>query len=89
LSGELSVSHLRLSPRPYPERLPVLAYSKRAEKRRVHRTGEIKWQGTRLFVSETLAREWVALQEIEDGVWSLEFAHIELGRYNERTKGIS
>ena len=57
------------SPRPYPRRLPEPAYPAHFEVRRVRHSGEIKWQGERLYLSEVLRGEPVGLEEIADGVW--------------------
>jgi transposase InsO family protein len=89
LEGQVPAQRLKRCMRAYPETLPPLEYPGHFEKRHVRTSGEIKWQGRRLFVSETLAGEWIGIEEIADGVWSLRYAHIELGRYDERTKNIS
>jgi putative transposase len=89
LEGQVPAQRLKHCMRAYPEKLPPLEYPGHFEKRHVRTSGEIKWQGHRLFVSETLAGEWIGIEELADGVWSLRYAHIELGRYDERTKSIS
>ena len=35
-------------------------------------------------VSHVLACEYVGLEEIDDGLWSVHFGPVELGRLNER-----
>lgn len=45
----------------------------------------IKFNGRWLFVSEVLEREYVALEEIDDGVWNLLFYRMLLGRLDERS----
>lgn len=89
LDGRSPVSLLRPCARPYPKRLPPIEYPGHYETRRVRPAGQIKWQGGLLFVSEALAGEWIGLEEIDDGIWSIHFAAVELGRYHERTKSIS
>lgn len=74
------------SPRPYPERLPALEYPGHYEVRRCRRSGQIKWQGRRLFVSEVLAGEWLGIEEVDDGLWSVYFGPLLLGRYDERER---
>jgi putative transposase len=86
LKGTPPIRHLKACPRVYPEKLPALEYPLACEVRRVRSTGQIKWKGGMLFLSETLIGQSVALDEIDDGVWSLRFGHIELGRLDERTK---
>jgi putative transposase len=70
----------------YPRQLPVVEYPEHYEVRSVRINGVIKWKGDLLFVSETLVGERVGLTEIDDGIWSVYYAKIELGRYDERTR---
>jgi hypothetical protein len=72
------------SGRAMPQRLPPLAYPGHAEIRRVDQNGWVSWQGTPLFVSVALARETVAFEEVDDGLWTLQFATVALARYDER-----
>ncbi len=74
----------RPSERPYPKRLPRLEYPGYFEVRRVGSNGCIRWQGHRLFLSGVLQGQDVGLNEIEDGIWSVCFGSVLLGRYDER-----
>lgn len=78
--GELYSS----SPRPYPRRLPKVNYPGHFEIRRVRGKGDIRFQGHRLFLSDVLKREPVGLEEVDDGLWSVYFGALLLGRYDER-----
>jgi hypothetical protein len=78
----------RPSPRPYPSKLPELPYPGHFEIRRVRPKGEIMWKGQYVFVSEVLARETVGLEEIDDGIWSLYFGSLLLGRYDQREENL-
>lgn len=89
LGGRTPSSALKPCKRPYPERVPSVEYPLHYETRSVRSKGSIKWKGRDLFVSQSLIGERVGLTEIDDGVWSLYFSNIELGRWNERTKSIS
>lgn len=73
------------SPRPYPDRLPPLDYPKHFEVRRVGTNAGIRWRGRWVNVSHVLAGEHIALEEIDDGLWTVYFSHLELGRLHERT----
>jgi hypothetical protein len=64
--------------------LPPLEYPGHAEIRRVDQNGYVSWQGAPLFVSVALAREAVAFEEVDDGIWTLQFATLALARYDER-----
>jgi len=72
------------SKRVMPEHIPQPQYPGHMEVRSVRNKGEIKFLGQFLFVSEVLAGEYVALEETEDGIWSLYFCNTLLGRINQR-----
>ena len=73
------------SPRPYPARLPSLEYPAHCEVRRVSRNGGIRWHNHWVNVSHVLAEEYVAFEEIDDGIWTVTFGPMVLGRFDERT----
>jgi transposase InsO family protein len=73
------------SPRPYPSRIPEPSYPAHLEKRKVSCIGIIKFKKRRLFLSETLRSQTVALEEIDDGIWSIYFYDVLLGRLDERS----
>jgi putative transposase len=77
------------SPRALPARLPPLVYPGHMEVRRVSSQGSISWRGVPVFLSEVLGGESVALEEVDDGVWTLYFASVRLGRFDERTRTIT
>jgi putative transposase len=54
------------------------------EVRRVRSDGEIKWKGGRVYISASLVGELAGLVEVDDGVWSIQFADFELAKYDER-----
>ena len=72
------------SPRPYPERIPEPDYPKHFLRRRVHDTGIFIFKKRRIFLSQTLAGEDIGLEEIDDGIWSISFYNVLLGRFDER-----
>jgi putative transposase len=73
------------SPRPYPARLLPLEYPAHCEVRRVSRNGGIRWHNHRVNVSDVLAKEYVAFEELDDGLWSVTFGPLVLGHFDERT----
>jgi transposase InsO family protein len=73
------------SGRAMPELLPQPEYPGHMEVRSVRNKGEIKFLGQLVFVSEVLAAENVALEEVEDGIWSLYFCNSLLGKVDQRT----
>jgi putative transposase len=76
------------SPRPYPHDEPAVLYPGHFELRRVRTKGDIRWRGQRHFLSEALSGETVGLEEVDDGLWSLRFGPLLLGRYDERDKSL-
>jgi len=75
------------SPRPYPETLPPIEYPGHLMTRKVDHSGQIRWKDyDRLFLSHTLHGEIVALEEIDDGMWSLFYGPVLLARFDERER---
>jgi putative transposase len=72
------------SPRPMPDRLPPLEYPDRFETRYVSANGGIRWNSRWVNVSTVCAGEYVGLEEIADGVWTVYFGPLRLGRFHER-----
>jgi putative transposase len=69
LGQETPVSRYRPSTRPFPERLEEPWYDAEHAVRRVRPTGEIKWGGDLVFVSEALAGEPIGIADTADGDW--------------------
>jgi transposase InsO family protein len=76
------------SNRPYPQEVPVVDYPGHYEMRTVGAKGVINWRGRKIFVSESLHGEQVGLEEIDEGLWSLYFGPLLLGRYDERARSL-
>ena len=70
------------SPCPLPRRLPPLEYPGHAEICRVDKIGYASWRQP-LYVSAALAGEDVAFEEVDDGIWTVTFASVVLGRFDE------
>lgn len=77
------------SPRPLPTRLAPLEYPGHMEVRRVSSAGCISWRGIPIFLTEVLEGEDVGFEEVADGYWTLSFATVRLGRFDERTRRIT
>jgi transposase InsO family protein len=87
LHQTVPAQHYHASSRPLPQRLPPLEYPGHAEVRRVDQNGMVSWRRPRrppLFVSVALAGEPVAFEEVDDGIWTVTFASVVLGRFDER-----
>jgi transposase InsO family protein len=83
LAQAVPATRYQPSSRPLPRRLPPLVYPGHAEIRRVDQNGMVSWRRP-LFVSVALAGEAVAFQEVDDGIWTVTFATVVLGRFDER-----
>jgi transposase InsO family protein len=73
------------SPRLYPEREPELEYPGHFEVRRVRTSGEIKWQGKFLYLSQALIGEPVGLEPISERHWRMVFGPVPLGLLDDHT----
>ncbi len=72
------------SGRPLPTRLPEPEYPGHYQVRKVGSNGMLRLQNQRVFVSGTLQGEYVGLEEVADGVWSVYFYQVLLGRLDEQ-----
>ena len=76
------------SPRRFPERLPTMTYPDHLAVRKVRQEGHMKWHGHELFVSKTLAGEFVGLAPLEHDRWKLRFGRLPLGILDARLNKI-
>jgi transposase InsO family protein len=72
------------SPRVYPSSLPSWEYPGHFEVRGVRHTGEIKWRGKLLFVSQALQGERIGLEEVSEGQWSVRLGAMPIARFDEQ-----
>ena len=63
-----------------PHKLPPLEYPDRFEVLYVSAHGGIRWNRQGVNVSITCAGEDIGLEEIDDGVWNVDFGPLTLGR---------
>jgi hypothetical protein len=74
------------SPRAYPRRIEEPAYPAHFEVRRVRTTGEIKWRGQLVMITDVLTGEPIGLEEVSDGAWIVYFAALPLGVLDDATR---
>lgn len=77
------------SPRALPRQLPPIWYPGHFEIRRVGANGCVSWRSTPLFVTEVLDGETIGFEEVDDGLWTIYYASIPLGRFDERQRCIT
>ena len=63
---------------------PAVHYDDDSEIRQVRRSGEIKWRGGHVYLSQVLAGEPVALQPVAERRWEVRFCDYVLGILDER-----
>jgi transposase InsO family protein len=66
------------SPREYPLRAPTIEYPHAMRVRHVRTNGCIRWEGTMLFLSETLVGENVGFDQLDDRHWTVYFGPLLL-----------
>src|SRR2546426_1878126 len=74
----------RPSPRAYTGTLPPVEYPRHFIVKRVTNAGTIRLRKRLLFLANALKQHPVGLEEIDDGIWSIHFCHVLLGRVDER-----
>jgi putative transposase len=84
LQGRVPADLYVPSGRPLPPRLPRLEYAAHCEVRVVASNGDIAWKGRRLFVSAALAELPIALEEIDDALFTVWLGSVALARFDER-----
>ena len=89
LDDQVPAQLYRPSLQPYPTRLEPVHYPGHFEVRRVRTDGTIKCFGQLLFVSSALCAEFLGLEEVDDGVWTIWFMNHLLGRLDARTMKIT
>jgi transposase InsO family protein len=85
LGQRTPAEHYEASGRDYPERLPAQrGYPDEWQKRRVQSSGQIKWKGRNIYITDALVGQEMGLKPVDDGQWELYFEGIKLGHYDER-----
>jgi len=88
LDGKTPASVYRPSTRTFPERLPPVDYPSHFEIRKVCGNSCIKWHKRFIHVSRVLIGEWIGLDEVADGVWSVYLGPVLLAKLDERQEWI-
>jgi transposase InsO family protein len=76
--------HYHKSVRPMPRCWPEPDYPAEAAIRHVRHNGDIRWNGEFIYVSQCLTGEPVAVEETEDGQWSVRFYAQRLGFIDDK-----
>ncbi len=84
LRGRTPGALYRPSSRGYAGVLPSLEYPSHFTVKRVTNAGTIRFKTRLLYLSTALRQHRVGLEEVDDGIWSLYFCNVLLGRIDER-----
>ncbi len=84
LEGHPPASSYRVSPRSYTGELPPLEYPGHFLVKRITSAGTFRFKDRLLFVSHALQQHLIGLEEVDDGIWSIHFCQVLLGRLDER-----
>lgn len=84
LDQQTPASQYQPSLREMPNKIPPLEYPNRFEVRYVSANGGIKWNKQFVCVSSVCIGEYVAFEEIDNGIWNVYFGPLKLGRFDER-----
>jgi transposase InsO family protein len=84
LHGKTPASVYRPSHREYRGRLPAIEYPGHFVVKMVTNAGAIRFQKRVLFIANALQQHHIGLEEIDDGIWSIYFCQVLLGRLDER-----
>lgn len=85
LDQNTPASIYQYSNRLYPLKTPQIEYPKDYQIRKVLHQGDIKWKNKHIYLSETLAGEYIGLKEIDDRYFEIYFSYMKLAtldRYN-------
>ena len=84
LGMDTPAQHYHPSTRAMPKTAPEPDYPAEAAVRNVRQNGAVKWRGTEIYVSATLAAEPVAIEENDKGEWAVRFYAHPLGFIDEK-----
>lgn len=88
LSNQSPASIYKPSRRAYPSQMPEIAYPNYMSIRKVGPSGQLRWRGLELYVSETLIGEPVAFEQIDDRYFQMYYGPIKIAVYDEEKKKI-
>lgn len=84
LQGRTPASLYRSSPRAYTGALPPIEYPGHFIVKRITNAGTFRFKRRLLFIANALKQHAIGLEEVADGIWSIHFCHVLLGRIDER-----
>ena len=74
------------SHRPFPKKIPKPDYPEGMTVRKVSTAGTFRLNSAQPFITEVLKLKYIALEEVDDGLWAVYFPQHFLAHYDERSK---
>jgi putative transposase len=84
LRGRTPGSLYRPSRRAYAGELPPIEYPGHFLVKRITNAGTFRFKKRLLFIAKSLQQHTIGLEEIADGIWSIHFCRVLVGRLDER-----
>ena len=84
LRGRTPGSLYRPSTRTYTGELPPIEYPGHFLVKRITNAGTFRFKKRLLFIAKSLQQHTIGLEEIADGIWSIHFCRVLVGRLDER-----
>jgi transposase InsO family protein len=84
LGGDTPASRYATSPRPYPNSLPLQEYPGHFLVKKITTGGTFRFQHRLLFIAQSLTNHHIGLDETDDGIWSIYFNTVLLGKLDGR-----
>jgi transposase InsO family protein len=84
LGGKTPASLYRPSNREYMGELPPIEYPGHFIVKRITNAGTFRFKKRLLFIANALKQHTIGLEEVDDGIWSIHFCNVLLGRVDER-----
>jgi putative transposase len=84
LEGATPASRYQTSPRLYTGTLPPIEYPGHFLVKRITNAGTFRFKTRLLFIAKALQQHAIGLEEVADGIWSIHFCRVLLGRFDER-----
>lgn len=84
LNGRTPASLYQPSVREYARQLPPIEYPGHFIVKRITHAGTFRFKKKLLFIANALKQYSIGLEEVDDGIWSIYFCNVLLGRIDER-----
>jgi transposase InsO family protein len=84
LNQDTPSSHYRESDRVYPNRLPPIEYPPHYVVKKITTGGTFRFHYKLLYIANSLVNQYIGLEEVDDGLWSIYFNTVLIATLDER-----